>query len=380
MVASGGPCPMPRILFVDDEPNILKGLSRMLRDKRIIWQMYFVQGVKEALEILQATEIDVVISDISMPVRNGFDLLSTIRSSPTSRDIPFLMLTGLNEHGLKRKALDQGATDLLNKPANREDLVARIKSMLRLKNYQDKIKTHNASLDQKVKERTAELEFTRLELIWRLGRAAEYRDTDTGNHVVRVGYYCKVLAEELGMNHVFTEKIFLTSPLHDIGKIGIPDSILLKKAKLNSDEWRIMKQHCDIGADILRQDTVKWVPSAIWQNLFNRPVSAKSDNPFLKMAETITLTHHEHWDGNGYPAGLSKNKIPVESRIVALADVYDALFSKRPYKTGYNDSKVMEIMHNLNGSHFDPEVFDCFEKNLHLFRDIRTQFKDAIMT
>jgi response regulator RpfG family c-di-GMP phosphodiesterase len=342
-----------------------------------MWEMYFVPGVKEALEILRTKEIDVVISDISMPVRDGFDLLSTIRNTKDTHDIPFLMLTGLDETGLKRKALDLGATDLLNKPAHREDLIARIKNMLRLKDYQDKIKAQNAFLDLKVKKRTVELEFTRLELIWRLGRAAEYRDTDTGNHVIRVGYYCKVLAEELGMPPGFIESIFLTSPLHDIGKIGIPDRILLKQGKLSSPEWKIMKQHCEIGADILRQDTIKWTPSATWQDLFSKPVSAKSDNPFLKMAKTITLTHHEHWNGNGYPNGLSGNDIPVESRIVAIADVYDALFSKRPYKTRYKNSKVMEIMRQSNGSQFDAEVFGSFEKVLDLFRDIRTQFVDT---
>jgi putative two-component system response regulator len=348
----------------------------MLREHRRIWEMYFVQGVEDALEIIQSMDIDLVISDISMPGRDGFDLLSFIKNTQKTRDIPFLMLTGLNEYVLKRKALDLGATDLLSKPTSHEDLVARINSMLRLKAYQDEIKAQNVLLDQKVKERTAELEYARLDLIWRLGKAAEYRDTDTGNHVVRVGYCCKVLAESLGMDHKFVEGIFLTSPLHDIGKIGIPDNILLKQGKLNSDEWEIMKQHCEIGTDILRQDRVKWATRAIYRDLFKRPECPKSDNPFLKMAETITLTHHERWDGTGYPSGLSENYIPIESRIVAIADVYDALSSKRPYKPRFKDSKVVGIMRENNGCHFDPEVFSHFEKSLGLFRDIRTQFLD----
>lgn len=185
-----------------------------------------------------------------------------------------------------------------------------------------------------------------------------------------------MLAEELGMDHKFTERIFLTSPLHDIGKIGIPDNILLKQGKLNSDEWEIMKQHCEIGADILRQDRVKWAPLAIYRDLLKCSELPKSDNPFLKMAETITLTHHERWDGTGYRSGLSENQIPIESRIVAIADVYDALSSKRPYKPGFKDSKVIRIMRENNGSHFDPEVFSPFEKSLDLFRGIRTQFVD----
>ncbi|MBI9088798.1 MAG: response regulator [Desulfobacterium sp.] len=169
---------MFRILFVDDEPNILKGLSRMLRNQHGRWKMFFVQNVEDALEIIHFNAV---------PGRDGFDLLSIIRNTERTHDVPVLMLTGLNDRCLKRKALDLGATDLLNKPADPEDLVARIKSMLRLKAYQNEIKAQNALLARKVKERTAELEFARIDLIWRLGRAAEYRDTTTGHHVIRVG-------------------------------------------------------------------------------------------------------------------------------------------------------------------------------------------------
>lgn len=363
-----------RILFVDDEANILRAMERMLRHYCGVWEMHFVQGVEEALNRLLSLEFDVIISDISMPGRDGFDLLAATRGQEETRDIPFLILTGLNDANLKRKALDFGATDLLNKPVCHEDLLARIKSMLRIKAQQDEIKARNIILDQKVRQRTAELEIARLDLIWRLGKAAEYRDTDTGNHVVRVGYYCKVMAENLGMDREFSQRLFLTSPLHDIGKIGIPDSILLKQGKLHAGEWDIMKTHCQIGGNILNQKLLKHSAFGKFQDLFKQPGSAENENPFLKMAESIALTHHEKWDGNGYPLGLSKKEIPLESRIVAIADVYDALFSKRPYKTGYDEAKVMKIMTMENGSHFDPYVFSCFEKNLGLFHDIRSQF------
>lgn len=363
-----------RILFVDDEANILRAMERMLRNHRGVWEMHFVQGVEEAIEKLLSLEFDVVISDISMPGRDGFDLLATTRGQERTRDIPFLIVTGLNDADLKRKALDLGATDLLNKPVIHEDLIARINSMLRIKAQQDEIKARNLILDHKVRQRTAELELARLDLIWRLGRAAEYRDTDTGNHVVRVGYYCKVMAENLGLDREFSQRLFLTSPLHDIGKIGIPDSILLKQGKLNPDEWDIMKSHCQIGGYILRQETLKCSAFGKFQDLFKQPDPTKNENPFLKMAEKIALTHHERWDGNGYPLGLSKKEIPLESRVVAIADVYDALFSKRPYKQGFGEAKVMEIMTMYNGSQFDPHVFSCFEKNLDLFHDIRSQF------
>ena len=365
-----------RILFVDDEINILKAMERMLREKKKIWDMHFVQSVDQALSVLEAHDIDVVISDISMPGRDGFDLLSSLRDRDKTADIPVLILTGLNENSLKRKALDLGATDLLNKPWIYEDLLARINSMLRLKKQQDEIKKQNRMLDQKVKERTAELEMERLELIWRLGRAAEYRDTDTGNHVIRVGYYCKVLAENLGMDSEFVQKIFLTSPLHDIGKIGIPDAILLKQGGFERHEWEIMKRHCEIGGDILRKDTVHW--SSVWKldGILEESGLGNNENPFLKMAETIALTHHERWDGKGYPLGLSKQKVPIVSRITAIADVYDALSSKRPYKSSYDIEKVVRIMKENNGTHFDPEVFRGFEKSLTLFNDIRDQFAD----
>jgi putative two-component system response regulator len=248
--------------------------------------------------------------------------------------------------------------------------------MLRLKSYHDEIKAQNDLLDRKVKERTVDLEAARLDLIWRLGRAAEYRDTDTGNHVIRVGYYCRALADKLGMDLEFRKGIFLTSPLHDIGKIGVPDNILLKQGKLTSDEWRIMRRHCEIGADILRQDPVRWSKVEMCHDLLGLTETVKSDNPFLKMAKTIALTHHERWDGYGYPFGLSEGEIPLESRIVTVADVYDALYSKRPYKPGYTDSKVLEIMRENNGIQFDPGVFACFEKSLDLFDDIRSQFSD----
>ncbi|MBW1801254.1 MAG: response regulator [Deltaproteobacteria bacterium] len=365
-----------KILIVDDEPNILDTLLRTLRSMRNERDISFATSVDEALKILRSSEFDLVISDISMPVKNGFDLLSGIRNTEYTKDIPVLMMTGLNEQGLKSRALDMGATDLLHKPFDREDLIARINSMLHLKKYQDEIKAQNALLEQKVRERTAELETARLELIWRLGKAAEYRDTDTGNHVIRVGYYSKVLAEALGMDRKFNDMIFLTSPLHDIGKIGIPDSILLKPGKLTDDEWAVMKQHCKIGADILRDDIGKREFFMDFRKGVCRGEPGEHSDPFIKMAANIALSHHERWNGKGYPNGLAKQDIPLESRIVSIADVYDSLSSARPYKPAYAEERVLMIMRNDIGSHFDPEIFEHFEKYLDVFIGIRGQYSD----
>ncbi len=364
------------VLFVDDESNALDALRRTLRDQRQAWEMRFAGSVDEALALLHTTAFDAVISDVSMPGKDGFYLLAYIRDTKRYADLPILMLTGKYEVGLKRRALDLGATDLLNKPADKEDLVASINSLLRLKSYQDQIKTQNSLLEQKVKERTEELEASRLDLIWRLGKAAEYRDTDTGNHVVRVAYYCKALAEKMCMERRFAEMIFLTSPLHDIGKIGIPDNILLKRGKLTPTEWAVMQKHCSIGADILQQDSMHSGIFQPYEDRFVQPLSVKSENPLLKMAATIASTHHEHWDGNGYPFGIAGDDIPLESRIVAVADVYDALLATRPYKIGFPEEKALAIMRESNGLQFDPTVFASFEESLAVFKEIRIQFMD----
>jgi putative two-component system response regulator len=365
-----------RILIVDDEPMILEGILRSLHGMRHQWDICVAMNVDQALEMLASSKADVVISDISMPGRNGFELLAAIRDSADTKDLPVLMLTGMHEKGLKSQALDLGASDLLHKPFEKEDLVARIYSMLRLKEYQDQIRAQNEMLDQKVRERTAELERTRLELIWRLAKAAEHRDTDTGNHVVRVGFYSKALAVSLGMEKGFGEMIFLTGPLHDIGKIGIPDKVLLKRGPLTPEEWKVMKQHCKIGADILREDIGS--EEGVFRSREKSLNGGRGQNgdPFIRMAANIALSHHERWDGRGYPSGCAKQDIPIESRIVSIADVFDSLFSARPYKPAYSEDRVLKIMREGKGSQFDPEVFEHFEKSIAIFNDIRHRCSD----
>jgi len=364
-----------KILFVDDEQGVLDGLRRLLRSKRREWDMTFAIGVTPAIEALEADDYDTVVSDIDMPERDGFDLLQTIRAHPIWKAIPVVILTGNGESGLKRRALDLGATDLLNKPVDPDDLIARIRSVLRIKRYEDELAETNQLLEERVRMRTAELEVAQTELIWRLGKAGEFRDSETGYHVVRVGFYARHLAGELGMDAEFQRKVFLTAPLHDIGKIGIPDHILLKPAKLTDEEWVTMRQHTSMGAQILRDEII--AQEQVERLGIVAAGSLLVDNPFTEMAARIAESHHERWDGTGYPNGVVGEDIPLEARITTLADVYDALCSKRPYKDPFTEEQVLDIMGNGRGSQFDPGVFTAFERSLRVFRDIRSEFDDV---
>jgi response regulator RpfG family c-di-GMP phosphodiesterase len=365
-----------RILFVDDEPNVLDGLRRMLHVERDRWDMSFAGSADDALDELRAGDFDVVVSDVNMPGKDGFALLLEMRAGDRTRDVPVIILTGRQEGDIKRRALDLGATDLLNKPVDPQDLIARLRSVIRLKTYQDEIKDQNATLERRVRERTAELANSRLDIIWRLGKAAEYRDVETGNHIVRVGCYCRVIAETLGANHEFVEMLFLASPLHDIGKIGIPDAILLKHGPLSEDEWDVMKRHCVIGSEILREESKSMNAFLTWRGGCVPDHNGVAQNPVLKMASTIALTHHERWDGTGYPRGLAGEEIPQESRIVALADVYDALCSERPYKPAFSHDDALALIREEVGRHFDPAVYAAFAESAEELEAIQRQMCD----
>lgn len=364
------------ILFVDDDINILNSINRILKQNHVPWIYRFAGGVDEALAILQEREVDAVIADICMPDRDGFELLGFLRSSKMWSDIPVVVLTGMYNPGLKNKALDMGATDLLNKPIIPDDLLARIRSVLQIKHCQDIIKLQNTRLRMLVRQRTKALEATRLDIIWRLGKAAEFRNNETGFHIIRVGYYSKILAENLGMAKEFTKMIFLTSPLHDLGKIGIPDSILLKPGSLDGVEREIMRTHCRIGQDILNPDTFGQKNSFANIDIALNEILYKDRNPFLQMAADIAGNHHEQWNGNGYPNGKKHEEISLPSRIVTICDVYDALRSQRTYKTRIAHDEAVTIMRKENTLRFDPEIFPIFEQSLSDFQDIYAQYRD----
>ena len=366
-----------KILFVDDEKRVLDSLRRMLRSQRDIWEITCVNHPKAAWEKLLRLEFDAMVSDISMPGTSGLQLLERVKQTKRLKHLPVVMLTGLEDRKLKRQALDLGAADLLNKPVDSEDLVARLRSVLRLKSYQDELKAYNDLLEQKVEERTEQLCHSRLDVIWRLAKAAEHRDTETANHVIRVGCMSRLLAEALGMNNHFTETLFLAAPLHDIGKIGIPDAILLKRGALGPGQWTTMTQHCAIGERILREDSTVRAAFLEWRGTSSRCEIGGFHSPFLETAATVALTHHEKWDGTGYPQGLSGEEIPLESCIVAISDVFDAVTSKRPYKEPYSEDQALQIIRDGAGAHFAPDVYTAFMEALPEIRSIRKRFADG---
>ncbi|MEW6250794.1 MAG: HD domain-containing phosphohydrolase [Planctomycetota bacterium] len=365
-----------RILLVDDEPKVLRALERVLSSDAGDWDVRTAGGAAEALTCLGQTDFDAIVTDVNMPGRDGLALLAEVRSAPRTKAVPVIVVTGRYEDDIKRRALEAGAIDLLNKPVHPQDLLARLRNAVRLKAYEDQLRDQNAVLEQRVAERTAELADSRLDIIWRLGKAAEQRDEQTGHHVVRVGCYCRVLAQTLGLDRDFVETLFLASPLHDIGKIGIPDSVLLKPGPLDHAEREVMKRHCAIGADILREDCRAMRIYHAWYGKRATGRPAPGRNPVLKLASTIALAHHEWWDGTGYPRGLAGADIPLAARIAALADTYDALLSERPYKAACSEEQTMEIIRAECGRHLDPAVGAACERSAGGLRAIRNQFAD----
>lgn len=368
---------MPSILFVDDEVNVLRALERALHGRCDGWNILTAQSADEALERARVTAFDAIVTDVTMPGRDGLELLTALQAQESTREIPVIILTGLSDVDLKRRALELGAVDLLNKPIITEDLIARLRSALRIKSQQDQLKAHNKTLERRVRERTAELEQSRVEIILRLAKAGEYRDEQTGDHVLRVGASSRALAERLGMRAEFCDTIALTSPLHDIGKIGIPDAILLKNGSLSPAEWTGMKRHCEIGYEILQQDPMGLQESLRRLDISAGPVQHRTGNTLLKQAALIALCHHERWDGNGYPNGLAGARIPLEARIVCVADVYDALSHARPYKPAFPEDQVISIMTEESSWRFDPDVFEAFLQIKDVFRAIRLEHTDA---
>lgn len=364
------------ILFVDDEPRVHEAFKRTLRSQRDHWDMHFVSSVAEAVQITEQVALDVIVSDVTMPECDGFELLRIMRQSQRTRDIPVVIVTGSDQDDLKKRALEMGAADLLCKPVDRDELLARLHSALRLKSYEDELRTHNDILTQKVAEKTAELASSRLDIILRLGKAAEFRDEETGNHIIRVGCYCHAIATEMGMDKGFVESVLLASPLHDIGKIGVPDSILLKEGKFTDSEREIMKTHCAIGAEILQHEPKSLKP--FLQRCPGTHPTTKDGNPVIDMACAIILCHHERWDGSGYPQGLNGSDIPPAARIAALADVYDALRSDRPYKNAYSEQETLELIRSGQGGSFDPLVLQAFESAIAAFDAVYAEFVDNL--
>ncbi|MDO8312232.1 MAG: response regulator, partial [Sideroxyarcus sp.] len=300
---------------------------------------------------------DLILLDLQMPVMDGFQVMEGLKEIEPDNYLPVLVITA--QPGHKLQAFQAGAKDFVSKPFELAEVLARVRNMLEVRLLHKELHRFNDVLEQRVRDRTVELQDNYLETIFTMTRAAEHKDEDTGAHVRRISYYSRALARMLGMDEVFVDRIFFASPMHDIGKIGIPDHILLKPGGFTPDEWEIMKGHAAMGAEIL----------------------GNSKSPYLQMGAEIALNHHERWSGGGYPSGKQGGEIPLAARIMNICDVYDALRSKRPYKPAFDHLKAVDIITNGDGrtlpEHFDPTVLAAFRQNHEVFRDIFESHRDA---
>ncbi|MDH4224948.1 MAG: response regulator [Deltaproteobacteria bacterium] len=328
-----------RILVVDDQEANARLMERLLTREgyRNITLLTDSRKVREA----QAREpFDLILLDIRMPHLDGFGVMGELKAMGGDDYLPVLVMTAQTDTETKLKALAQGAKDFLYKPFDKAEALSRIHNLLEVRVMHTQIRDQNRILEEQVLQRTAQLRQSQLEVVRRLGRAAEYRDNETGMHVVRMSKASAALGRAMGMDEGQCELILNTAPMHDVGKIGIPDHILLKGGKLTPHEWEVMQTHTVIGADLLGRE-----PSQL-----------------LETASLIALTHHEKWDGSGYPQGLKGEAIPLFSRIIAVCDVYDALTSTRPYKNPWSAAEALAEIISRSGTHFDPRVVAHFEQ------------------
>ena len=326
-----------RILAIDDhEPNLVL-YERVLR--RAGYEEFLGTTHPEvAPELLATWRPDMVVLDLHMPSMDGFDVLDRIRdATPPDAYLPVLIVTGDATEDTRVRALKAGASDFLAKPFNRTEALLRVRNLLMIRLLQQKVLDQNAQLEERVRDRTAELEQARVDTLDRLAKAAEYRDDATGNHIRRVGELAAGLAQVLGWEDADVEIMRRAAPLHDVGKIGVPDSVLLKPGRLSADEFATIKTHTTIGARILGGSRV----------------------PLLVRAEEIAFTHHERWDGSGYN-GLKGSEIPIAGRVVALVDTFDALTHARPYKTAWSTRDAFDELRLQSGRQFDPDVVTAF--------------------
>ena len=342
-----------RILIVDDALKNIQVLGTMLRKEG--YQIQVAQNGLQALKVVETELPDLILLDVMMPQLDGFETCKLLKASERTKEIPIVFLTAKTETEYVIEGFDLGAVDYVTKPFNPTELLVRVNTHLTLYRLQQK-------LEQQVERRTAELRRALAELrkalqkatdaerrtykahqdtIQRLGIVAEYRDADTAAHIQRMSLYATLLAQRLNLSADEVELVRVASPVHDVGKIGIPEGTLLKPSKLDPDEWETMKRHTTIGAQMLEG----------------------SSSELLQAGEVIALTHHEKWDGSGYPNGLAGEDIPLWGRICAVADVFDSLTSKRPYKPAFSNEKALEIIKEGRGSHFEPQLVDLFIDN-----------------
>lgn len=340
------------ILIVDDEPHIPELLKRWLTADGFVCSV--AHDGETALQLLGEQKFDLLISDIMMPRMSGMDLLMVMK--PLYPDIAVIMVTAVDDRKTAIMALELGAFGYVTKPFERNEIVISVVNALERRRLTQLSRDYERELEAKVLQRTQEVREREEEIIFRLLSATGCRDDETGAHVRRIGLYSAEMARSLGWNQDSVEQIRLAAPMHDVGKIGIPDAVLRKPGKLTPEEFEIMKGHTEIGAGIL----------------------GGSEVPLLRMAQEIALCHHERADGSGYPQGLDGNKIPLSAAIVAVVDVYDAMVSDRVYRRAFPEEQVLSIMSSAGGAYFGPRVFECFMDMVPALRAIREDVQDSV--
>jgi putative two-component system response regulator len=347
------------ILLVDDEPLNNRVVRKHL-EREGYADIREVNSGEAAIKSIADRVPDLVMLDVFMPGMTGLEVLQRLRDDEKSQRTPCLMLTSSSDAKVRHDALSLGATDFLSKPVDPAELRARLKNTLAAKQYEANLKNKAEQLEHEVRLRTEEIAETRLEVVHCLARAAEYRDNDTGKHILRVGRYSGIIARGLGLSEYEVNQIELAAPLHDVGKIGIPDEILLKPGKLDLEEMEIIRRHTTMGARVFDEVAQTGSTAVRRHTELGSEILGNPRFSLLQLAKTIALTHHEKFDGSGYPLGLAGEDIPLPGRIVAVADVYDALSTKRPYKDPFPRQKCFDILESDRGSHFDPAVLNAF--------------------
>ena len=333
------------ILVVDDTPENIDLLTEVLNPH---YRTRIATNGDRALKIaFSDTPPDLILIDIMMPGISGYEVCQQLKENPDTRGIPVIFVTAMSEISDEKKGLELGAVDYITKPISPAIVLARVMTHLALYDQ-----THE--LERMVELRTAELQKTRQQIIRRLGRASEFKDNETGNHVIRMSHYSRLIAQAVGMGKESVDLLFNAAPMHDVGKIGIPDSVLLKPGKLNDAEWNIMRKHPEIGAEII----------------------GNHHDDLLRTARIVALTHHEKWDGSGYPNQMKGDEIPLTGRIVTIADVFDALTSERPYKKAWSTEDAVHLIEKNVGSHFDPGLIDPFKSVMPEILKIKDQYTE----
>lgn len=365
-----------QILIVDDEPAVLESFERSFFAVRDQWDFTFVDQAEAAWTKIQNGNYSVIVSDVYMPGLSGLELLRRIHKNEATRDIPVIMITGRFDTKVRKLAMEGGAADLIVKPVDTDQLLSRIATQMETKSRIDQLKVTNSILLEKMQDQDLGLSLSQIQILSCLGNIAEACDRAPGNHITRVGYYSVAIAQHYGWDSKLVTQLSLAAPLHDVGKIGMPDKILQKRSNLSEDEMSVFQRHCFLGKRILQRPSAALIP---WLSLGGDEISFGTGNQnVLNMAAIIALSHHENWDGSGYPIGLKGEEIPLPARIVAYADHYDILTAVLPGEEEYSHQEAVDIITKLAGRQFDPTIFGSFLAAQDTFCEIKNKFQDDL--